>query len=70
MTKLDLDVLRAGLREYFATVTKEQFLADLRQWTPEVFEDDERLNGTPPADGIRPVNGVSKNNDVVPRESV
>jgi hypothetical protein len=64
MSKLDIDVLRKALREHFATVTNEEFIENLRTWTPEVLEDDEPTNGTPH------VNGVAKTNDDVPRESV
>jgi hypothetical protein len=70
MSKLDIDVLRKALREHFATVTKEEFLENLREWTPEFFEDDEPVNGTPPAKAAPSANGTATTNDDVPRESV
>ena len=62
MTKLDAKIAREALREYFATVTNEQFLADLRRWTPEFF-DDETADQAPKEDvpKERRMNGSSKN---------
>jgi 3-isopropylmalate dehydrogenase len=56
MSKLDAKAALEVLREYYATVTKEQFLEDLHRWTPEFF-DDEGAEDTAPKNGARNEDG-------------
>src|SRR3712207_6025300 len=47
MSELDAKIALEAFREYYATVTNEQFIADLHAWVPEIFEDDD-TNGMIP----------------------